>query len=381
MSVDEAKDQTFSNNATSKLLGYDYQKLIALECCLNSKPGDIVYLECYGDFATDDTSVEVKKRAENYVMTDQSPDFWKTLKNFVVERNIIVQFSKLILHTTASVENTIFFEWNSKTAEERFSLIKQFQQNPNKSIKKFTDIIFDFNETYTENDLLEILQKLQINASQPSIREKCDEIKQCQTFMTIDERLREGLLERLYGYISMKAIDDCNMWRIFYDIFIKEIQQEIRLYQQNEIPFPEKPIDVEYTGNEKYRFIDELNAIGLETEIGDAVIQYFMAEKNSFKLIETGGPAIQKSIDLFESELMDKMKIQKQRDAIDLMQIDIFTEKAKKTSKKLFLNCKLFEKMKIRGVQPIEMYFQHGKIHKIVDEQGFCWTFLKEDLS
>lgn len=75
------------------------------------------------------------------------------------------------------------------------------------------------------------------------------------------------------------------------------------------------------------------------------------------------------------------MIIRKQRDSLDLTHSDIPTSRATKKSKELFLNCKLFDKLKIRGVQEIEMYFQHGKMHKIVDEQKFVWKFHARDLS
>jgi hypothetical protein len=141
------------------------------------------------------------------------------------------------------------------------------------------------------------------------------------------------------------------------------------------MPFPSLPLGVEYTGKEQYRFIDELRAIELESEVQSAVIDYLRAEKNSLKLVLAGGYFIQESIDNFESELENKMKIQKQRDALDS------EPKAIKKAVKLFLNCKLFENMKIRGVQPIEAYYQFGKMHKIVDEKDFSWRFKEKDLS
>ena len=88
-----------------------------------------------------------------------------------------------------------------------------------------------------------------------------------------------------------------------------------------------------------------------------------------------GGYFVRESIDNFESELENKMKIQKQRDAIE------YEPKAIKKAVKLFLNCKLFPTMKIRGVQPIEGYYQFGKMHKIVDEKDFSWRFEEKNFS
>ncbi|WP_162185038.1 hypothetical protein [Enterobacter sichuanensis] len=34
-----------SNNATSNILGFDYQKFIALERCLSGKENDVIWIE------------------------------------------------------------------------------------------------------------------------------------------------------------------------------------------------------------------------------------------------------------------------------------------------------------------------------------------------
>jgi len=382
MSTKNANNPTFSNNATLAIQGFDYQKLFALECCLKGKRGDIIYIECLGDVAVKsktpahNVSYETKLHHDIYNMTDQSPDFWKTLKNYVKEYSKITQFSKLILYTTASVgEKSIFDNWNSKSPEQKMQLIQPFQNNPNKTIQEFTKIIFGYNDIYKRENLVNILKKLEIHTDQVPIKEKCDEIKQMQIFITIDDKRQDAFLEKLYGYISLKAIDNQNLWIISYDDFVKDIQQHIRSFQQTEIPFPELPPGVEYTGYEVYRFIDELRAIDLEEEIESSVIDYLRSEKNSLKLIEMGGLFVKESIDNFEMELEDKMKAQKKVDSFEYSKI-----KSKMLSKRLFYKCKLFDKLKIRGVQPIELYYQRGKMHKIVEEHDFHWKFEQADL-
>ena len=362
--------------------GFDYQKLFALECCLKARRGDIIYIECLGDVAvksktpSSNVSYETKLHHDIFNMTDQSPDFWKTLKNYVKEYSKITQFSKLILYTTASVEkNSIFDDWNSKSPEQKMQLIQTFQDNPNKTIQEFTAVIFGYNEIYKRENLVNILKKLEIHTGQVSIKEKCDEIKQMQIFITIDDKLQDAFLEQLYGYISLKAIDNHNLWIISYDDFVKDIQQYIRSFQQTEIPFPELPAGIGYTGHEVYRFIDELRAIDLEEEIESSVIDYLRSEKNSLKLIETGGPFVKVSIDNFERELEDKMKAQKKVDSFELSTINSIIR-----SKRLFYKCNSFEKIKIRGVQPIELYYQRGKMHKIVEERDFHWKFEQENI-
>jgi len=315
-------------------------------------------------------------------MPDRSPDFWKTLRNFVREKNNISPFSRLVLYTTAEINDTsIFFEWTQKSPEVKLSLLESIYREPSETIREYCDLIFNFDDLYHRSDLLDILKRLEIRSSQKTIEEKYQDLKAHSSLIFVDEIFRDDLLKHLYAYISIKAIDNSYQWKVVYDDFIKDVQRYIRRYQQNEIPYPDLPAGVGYTGNETFLFITELKAIELENEIESAVIDYIRAQKNSFKLLELGGESVRVSIDNFESELKNKMIIRKQRDALDLTHPDIPTSRATKKSKELFLNCKLFDKLKIRGVQEIEMYFQHGKMHKIVDEQKFVWKFHARDLS
>ncbi len=106
------KKNTFSNDATSKLLGYDYQKLIALEKCLDAKPNQYIWIECKGDVADNNTTSEIKHHSLRHNITSNSVDVWKTLKNYVSEFHIAKLFDNLILHTTSSInEDSIFFNW------------------------------------------------------------------------------------------------------------------------------------------------------------------------------------------------------------------------------------------------------------------------------
>lgn len=41
-------DGTLGNDSTKNQLGFEYQKLVALEYCLNAKNGEYVYIECFG---------------------------------------------------------------------------------------------------------------------------------------------------------------------------------------------------------------------------------------------------------------------------------------------------------------------------------------------
>ena len=77
--------ETLDNDSTKKQLGFEYQKLVALEYCLNAKNGEYVYIECFGDIQYGTKSIEVKHHEGESNLTSNSVDVWKTLKNLVVE--------------------------------------------------------------------------------------------------------------------------------------------------------------------------------------------------------------------------------------------------------------------------------------------------------
>ncbi len=52
--------ETLNNDSTKKQLGFEYQKLIALEHCLNTKNGKHVYIACFGDVQHNNESIEFK---------------------------------------------------------------------------------------------------------------------------------------------------------------------------------------------------------------------------------------------------------------------------------------------------------------------------------
>jgi hypothetical protein len=113
---DGKENSLFNNDATSKILGFDYQKLIALERCLDAKPNEYIWIECKGDVADTKASVEVKHHESKHNLSSNSVDAWKTIKNYVDNLNVIDDFNHLILHTISTVpEDSIFYEWNKLT--------------------------------------------------------------------------------------------------------------------------------------------------------------------------------------------------------------------------------------------------------------------------
>ena len=78
------KKNTTTSDNTLKTIGFHFQYLIALECCLNSKRGEFIHIEQYGDVSDEKSMIEVKHHVyEHQKLSDRHSDFWKTLKNCV----------------------------------------------------------------------------------------------------------------------------------------------------------------------------------------------------------------------------------------------------------------------------------------------------------
>jgi len=382
MATSESVDQYSSSDATLAMLGFEYQKLVALQYCLESRSGDIVYLECFGDIATSDASIETKHHASDSILTNQSPDFWKTLRNHVRNRIKLSQFTRLVLHTTSRIsDDSIFRSWNELSGEEKYNRLETVRVHPNKGIMDFVKDIYNFNDAYTRKDLIAILERVQIYHLQKTADEIFSEIKDHQYFFVVKEIYRKELIRYLHGVISLKAIENKYRWEIIISDFLSDLRSHMQRYCRDEIPFPDILENVKYTGSETFPFITELKAVDLDSEVQKAFIDFIRAEKSSMELLKRGAYTMQESIDVFESELKERMDNYKKRHALTLVQSDLQTPKSILKSKELYFDCKIFEKHKICGVQEIQMYYQHGKMHKIVNDRKFVWQFLPREVA
>ncbi len=378
MKKNDDSNNVVSTDASKQILGFEYQKLFAIKCCLDSKSGDIIYLECKGDIANSDTVYETKHHCDISHLTEANPEFWNTLMNLVKEHEKRIQYSRLILHTTSLINaNSIFADWNIKSPTEKLSIIKLIRDKSYKTVKSYTDVIFSFNNSYQESILTDILSKFEIHSSQLNIYELYEQIKSKLYF--VPEKYRDDLLKQLQGYVDARLIEDTNCWHIVYDAFEHDLQGYVRKYSNEKIPFPEEPTDIQYEKSQNYRFIDKLKEVDLDKEIPKALTDFLKGDIISIKLIEYGGPATHTAINNFEVDLCDKMRTTKRSHSLKLLQKQL-SSNATLQSKELYYTCSNFEKMRIDGVQDIRRYYQHGKMHKIVDEGLFEWKF-EEDMN
>ena len=370
--------ESVSNDATKNIQGFDYQKLIALEICFSARPDDVVWLECKGDVSDGETAIEVKHHSGDDNLTSNSFDVWKTLKNYVVDRHITAQHTSLILHTTANIkDNSIFHGWNELTPEAKYEKLQAHQ--PVKSIKDFyTEVITDF----AEDELLPILEKFEIQCSQPKIGEKWEELKNDRIFTSVKDEYKEAALQKLCGYITKKAIEDKNEWKVTIKDFRTDIQNELRPYTQDSVAFPVVGnSDLESQLNHRgYHFVSEMKSIQLrEQPVADAVSDYLKANLSQIKLL-TEVPTIKDNLDTYDQNISAALCSKKSEYGSELQSDHLNTDTAYKASREMYYGSINSPCENIRGVDQTESYYQKGRMHDVVEEKEFSWQYSEEDL-
>jgi len=370
-----ANTDTFSNDATSKLLGYDYQKLVALEMCLNAKKNEHIWIECKGDVATEDTSVEVKHHGSAHNLTSNSEDVWKTMKNYVVEKNVVEGFSHLTLHTTSTTTTgSIFHGWNDLTAAKKHSTL--LAHTPSKTIEEYHATI----KACRAADLKNILEKFQIHTGQSTIAEKWEQIKEHPVLVQTPEDFRDAAVKLLYGDITKAAIDDQKKWQISINDFQKDIQTNLARFAFGKTPFPSTPAHGVDTSNQSFVFVERLAEIKLKpAAIENAVADYLRAQVSQIELLKMT-PTLDDALQEYDDSVFKDMSNEKLLHANSVAKSEIDTEEGHKKSRDLYLGCRKLSYGQIAGVDGLQKYYRDGRIEHHVETKPFEWKFREEDI-
>lgn len=376
------KPNHFRNDNTPKGLGIDYQKLIALEYCLNAKKNEYIWIECKGDVADQTTSVEVKHHQDSTNLTSNSVDAWKTLYNYVVEQEVISQFDHLVLHTTSKIPaNSIFYQWNELPPEIKLKTIighVPIGHEPVSSIKVYYDKIIDC----PKNTLLEILNKFSILHEQPNISTKWEEIKEHPKLELIQENRREIALKYLYGYITKIAIDNSDEWRININDFNRDFRNILSEFTAEEVPFPiiEKTDISQNSSEQNYEFIKKMKAINLkDKDQCNAVCDYIRANICQFRLLSME-PTLKQNLNFYDGNICDMLENEKSHSANNLSKEIIGTEEAHRESRNLYYSCIGKPHDLIVKVSGTQKYYRDGRIHHIAEETDYMWKYEEDDL-
>lgn len=372
--------ETVSNDSTKNQLGFEYQKLIALEYCLNAKNGEYVYIECFGDVQYEDENIEVKHHEGDSNLSSNSVDVWKTLKNLVVEYNILKSNDRFILHTTENIKNdSIFYNWNTNTKAAKYKKLKE--HSISESSKEFYNVIFDVKKI-EKSELLKLLDKFIINSSQPKIAEKLIELYRHPTFTIIPENLRGPAIGVLNQWIIEKAIDNSNKWEINISDFKSDLQTSLSKFTKDYIPFPnvDKKIVDEDDLNKGFEFIKKLKAISLKRNDLHQAFQDYTRSEEAYEQMLKINPTLKKDLISYEDDLKDDLTTEKSKMSYSLSKESFYNNSHIEKARDVYFNCIGKTHNEVIGVKGTQKYFRDGRIQNINEATDFEWLFKESDL-
>ena len=372
--------ETLDNDSTKKQLGFEYQKLVALEYCLNAKNGEYVYIECFGDIQYGTKSIEVKHHPGESNLTSNSVDVWKTLKNLVVEYDKLKSNDRFILHTTQNVpSDSIFYNWNQLSKAEKYRKLNVHSISA--TSKPFKDEIFD-TKNISKQDLLVILDKFVINSGEPKVDEKLNQLKEHSTFKLITDNLRSAAIGVLHQWIIEKAINDSNKWEVNITDFNSDLQFSLSKFSKDYIPFPSvtEPERDDTNLSKGYKFIEKLNAISMKKNDLHQAFQDYVRSEEVYKEILKINPTLKDNITIYEEEINSVLQTEKSAVSYDLSSDSFKDNTHIKKSQEVYFKCIANPHYEISGFNGTQRFFRNGRIQNINETSDFEWLYKETDI-
>lgn len=365
----------FSNQATPKYLGYVYQVLVALEVCFDAKKNGVVWIECFGDIYDGETHIEVKHHLTGGALSSNNIDFWKTLKNLLVEDT--EDMEAFILHTTQNIpEGSIFYDWNDLSKTKKYQLLKKHV--PSDTAKPYYDKVL----AAERKAVLEILGGFRIVSSKEKVDKFWMNLLDHRHLAQTDKMFREDAINWLYGYMNKKAMDDPYRWCIDINDFDSDYLEYSKKFKTGNIPFPYVEEDeVNVDPSQTFKFINELEGIGLKEKAKfGAVSDYLRSYLSESKLITKKPDLMTSSIKRFENDLLRKCSKIKESGAANLNVSDANTDVAKTSSVNAYHVLQNSDALNIEHVDDTDPYFTTGKALSSVEQGKFSWVYSEDDL-
>ncbi|PTO69302.1 hypothetical protein [Vibrio splendidus] len=363
-----------SNQATPKYLGYVYQILIAIEKCFEASPNETIWIECFGDVYNGHTFTEVKHHFGKHNLVSNSKDFWNTLKNLVVEDSS--QFVKMVLHTTSYIpEDSIFYNWNALSGEDRFNLVNN--HTPNNTINELYKTIMS---ECSNQELTDILSRFSIEASRVEIKDQWGKLLE-RNLRTVDINYREHILHYIYSYVNKRAIDNRHYWNVNINDFDAAIQYQVNRWGGDKIPFPVDSTEHKLDESAHFTFLIEYKQMGIKgVDRGIALNEYFQAKKSEEDLVDLKPDVMSEIIDQYAVDVVSKASGFKREFAYDVQEEDLDNPIANKASRTAYFRFYNSSVLEIPEVSDTKAYFMRGKVHEAVSDNKYTWTYNIEDL-
>lgn len=377
------------NNAALSQLGNLYQYLVVLKLCFESAPGSIINLEQLGDITTSSGYQYEVKHHDNpvHILNDTHIDFWKTLKNWVENFELLQSFSNLVLLTSSIVkENSLLGQWHSMPLSERYCRLKVkaddvlANRNAFKTITPFIQTIYSFDSEYTEVKLKSILSRLVIKHSSDRALEMYNGLIAHNALMAVPLKSRANMVRSLLGMIAVKGITGTSTWDIERDeIQHHVISQTAMINKGGRVYYPDlENVDCDEDVL-RHRCIEEIRSIPYEKQILSAAQDYYYYTLTVSTTAEDD-PYVLNEFLRTEKGIGTDLNFEKIEYCLTLSSTPINDEVLISASKKLFISAvKSIPSSDPDGSIEAKK-FNRGMIHSYVNTSDFRWRITEVDI-
>lgn len=374
------------NDATLKQAGNIYQYLIALRDCYELKEGEALQIEVNGDVSIINKNQgvfqrEVKHHFGEQNLSDRDIDFWKTLANWYADYERVKKFSSFILSTTAIISDTSSFsKWNDLDKKLKLKCITAIGEERKEREETFrSQYNRIFNDSYNENQLLDILEKFTIESAQASLEGISKEFT--RYLGHIPEVNRDFYIGALLGDILIRVKKPPHKWEVTKAEFEELLQIQTSAYcKLGTLPLPDiyaraEVPEEEIATLEQKKFVRAIREIEYEKKIIDAISDYWKADITIARYFQNNFMYL-KSIDEYREDLSKRMQYAKDNSEIEAE--DVNDKEQLKISKRFYNNVMLWKADDFGSIIRNQDFFQRGVIHNIVDETDFRWKVGEE---
>lgn len=334
-------NRAIRGDASSRIKGFLYQFMVALDRCFELGPNESLYVETYGDLAIredgdDDKSInpfsmEIKMYDEDDKLGVIHHNFLNTLLNWSEESFQFERYKKLALFTTQTVtDEDVLYGWNEKSVVDRYKLVFETYD---KYIKEKSEYLADEKKNHPnvkhksiESNIAQMSQILwsvkndnegvDIRASKDRLKrilERIEIIEKQDDYLTFYEKQllakraywdRERnviFINALLGFI-ISPLTLSSKWRISYDEFRRQLNGWSLKMQGQKMVFPAiEVVDIPDIYDDAL-FVKKLKDIEWD-DMSSAIHDYAKASK--FIEEETLVTVVNSSFSKYKDDLMD----------------------------------------------------------------------------
>ena len=288
-----ATDKKLSNDATSSISGTIYQICVALERAFMLEEGQKLWIEKFGDVTVSGhEQVETKQYSDS--LTDSHPNFWNTLKNWLLPSFNPAGYIHLTLLTTQSIGiDSKLIEWNDAVPSRRLEILQEILKESEARYKKSQESKAEKKGTGPSQSLIdqrfvldlkqkqklaEVIPKISIASASPRLQELRKKIID-RHGKTILQAKQDAFLDDLMGYLLSPCTVQ-NGWEISFSEFSAKLTMVSKHYSRGTVVFPAKQItptteDLEL--QKEKRFVRKIHEIQYQDVISDAIRHYILA--------------------------------------------------------------------------------------------------------